>query len=196
MGGAFGGRRLEVPFDERTRPMLEKTRGAVFNILGARSPARGSSTSTPARGRSASRRSRAAPPGRGSSSATAWRSAACARTSRRSARAIGAKSRRSRSRKPWRGPRPAASPSPSSIPYRDVEDRARRRAILGIAGDLVGRVLAPGDRWCFTSRPAPSARTSCPPASTARRAATAATRSPSFEDPKNDRIPRMIRCRE
>jgi 16S rRNA (guanine(966)-N(2))-methyltransferase RsmD len=35
IAGALGGRTLATPKDERTRPMLEKTRGAVFNILGS-----------------------------------------------------------------------------------------------------------------------------------------------------------------
>lgn len=34
IGGEFGGRILTTPRDERTRPMLEQTRAAVFNMLG------------------------------------------------------------------------------------------------------------------------------------------------------------------
>jgi 16S rRNA (guanine(966)-N(2))-methyltransferase RsmD len=36
IAGALRGRALAAPKDARTRPMLEKTRGAVFNILGER----------------------------------------------------------------------------------------------------------------------------------------------------------------
>jgi 16S rRNA (guanine966-N2)-methyltransferase len=34
IAGEFGGRRLETPPDERTRPMLEQSRAAVFSMLG------------------------------------------------------------------------------------------------------------------------------------------------------------------
>ena len=61
IAGRYGGRRLQAPPGDATRPTADRVREALFSILGARSTARACSTSSPAPARSASRRSRAAP---------------------------------------------------------------------------------------------------------------------------------------
>ncbi|HKE00697.1 MAG TPA: RsmD family RNA methyltransferase [Planctomycetota bacterium] len=144
VGGELGGRLLEAPKDARTRPMLEKTRAAVFNILGLRVAGvrvLDAFAGTGSLGLEAL--------SRGAAHATfVERDRVSFRCLERNVAALGVGARSAIRREPIE--RVVESLEPESFelafldpPYVEVEDPIRRPRALALAREIATRVLVP-----------------------------------------------------
>lgn len=145
VGGELRGRLLEAPRDERTRPMLEKTRGAVFNMLGADvegARVLDAFAGTGSLGLEAL--------SRGAAHATfVERDRVSLGCLERNVKNLGVADRSAIRREPIEAVAAGAGAAAFDLvlldpPYRAIEEPARRGPTLALARDLATRVLSPG----------------------------------------------------